>query len=66
LSNNALQEYHCGRIDPTSYLTKLTKDNRKQNHDESKVAKIKTTTIKDIMNAIKKENLIKKAKIKVL
>jgi hypothetical protein len=47
LANNALQECHYGRIDPTSYLTKLTKDNRKQNHGGSKVAETKTAAIKD-------------------
>ena len=48
MANNALQECHYGRIDPTSYLTKLAKDNKKQNHDGSKVAETKKTTIKDI------------------
>jgi hypothetical protein len=57
LANNALQECHCGRIDPTSYLTKLTKDNRKQNHDGSKVAETKTTTRNDINEHNKERKL---------
>jgi hypothetical protein len=57
LANNALQECHCGRIDPTSYLTKLTKDNRKQNHDESNIAEIKAVAIKDINECNKERKL---------
>jgi hypothetical protein len=47
LTNNASQECHCGRIDPTSYLTKLIKIIERKNHDRSKGAETKTTTIKD-------------------
>jgi hypothetical protein len=48
LTNNALQECQCGRIDPTSYLDQINlKYDRKQNHDRSKKSDIKTTAIKD-------------------
>jgi hypothetical protein len=47
LANNASQECHCGRIDPTSYFDQITKDDKDKNHNRSKVAETKTTAIKD-------------------
>jgi hypothetical protein len=57
LSNNALQECHCGKIDPTPYLTKMIKDKKKPNHDRSKTAETKTTAIKDRNEVQQEKNL---------
>jgi hypothetical protein len=46
-TNNALQECHCGRIDPTFYLDQTLKDDKEKNCNRSNNAEIKTTTVKD-------------------
>ena len=47
LNNNALQECHCGRIDPTFYLDQTLKDDKGKNRNRSKNAEIKTVAVKD-------------------
>jgi hypothetical protein len=47
LTNNDLQECHCGRIDPTFYLDQTLKDDKDKNHNRSNNAEIKTAAVKD-------------------
>jgi len=46
-TNNALQECHCGRIDPTFYLDQTLKDHKDKNCNRSNNAEIKKATVKD-------------------
>jgi hypothetical protein len=56
-ANNALQECHCGRIDPTSYLDQTLKDDKDKNHNRSNNAEIKTTAVKDSIENNKERKL---------
>ena len=47
MANNALQECHYGRIDPTSYLDQTLKYDKDKIHNRSNNAEIKTTVVKD-------------------
>jgi hypothetical protein len=56
-ANSALQECHYGRIDPTFYLDQTLKDDKDQNRNISNHAKIKTTTINDLIENNKERKL---------
>jgi hypothetical protein len=65
LTNNALQECHCGRIDQIIYPNRILRDDKDKNCDKSNNAEIKIAAVKD-KNKTQQEKKQLRSRTKVL